>query len=93
MATSTGSVRPMNGADGRGFYGWYIIAACILGICFGFVGVTIYAFSAFVLPLTDEFGWSRGAISFGMTESPASLAPGDGSSAPARLPRVSSEVN
>jgi MFS family permease len=53
---------------GKGiFYGWYIIAACVLGICFGFVGVTIYAFSAFILPLADEFGWSRGAISFGMT--------------------------
>jgi sugar phosphate permease len=67
MATSTGSERPMSGAGRRVFYGWYIIAACVLGICFGFVGVTIYAFSAFVLPLTDEFGWSRGAISFGIT--------------------------
>jgi sugar phosphate permease len=57
----------MSGAGTRIFYGWYIIAACVLGICFGFVGVTIYAFSAFTLPLTDEFGWSRGAISFGMT--------------------------
>jgi MFS family permease len=67
MATLTDSERPVSGADGGIFYGWYIITACVLGICFGFVGVTIYAFSAFVLPLTDEFGWSRGAISFGMT--------------------------
>jgi MFS family permease len=31
------------------------------------VGTAIYAFSAFTLPLADEFGWSRGAISLGMT--------------------------
>jgi MFS family permease len=49
------------------FYGWFIIAVSALGICFGFVGTTVYAFSAFTLPLTEEFGWSRGAISLGMT--------------------------
>ncbi len=49
------------------FYGWYIIAASALGICFGHVGTTIYAFSVFTLPLAHAFGWSRGGISFGMT--------------------------
>ncbi|MDR2215201.1 MAG: MFS transporter [Nevskiaceae bacterium] len=49
------------------FYGWYIIAATAVGICFGYVGTMIYAFSTFVLPLEEELGWSRGAISFGLT--------------------------
>ncbi|MGH8150306.1 MAG: MFS transporter [Steroidobacteraceae bacterium] len=49
------------------FYGWFIIAASALGICFGYIGTAIYAFSAFTLPLTAEFGWSRGAVSLGMT--------------------------
>ncbi|HEX4241421.1 MAG TPA: MFS transporter [Steroidobacteraceae bacterium] len=49
------------------FYGWLIVAASALGICFGFVGTQIYAFSAFILPLSEEFGWKRGAISLGMT--------------------------
>jgi len=57
----------MNVADRKFFYGWFIVAASAVGICFGFVGTTVYAFSAFTLPLTEEFGWGRGAISFGMT--------------------------
>jgi MFS family permease len=51
------------------FYGWYIIAASALGICFGYVGTTVYAFSAFTLPMSEEFGWSRAAISLGITVS------------------------
>lgn len=57
----------MIAADKKFFYGWFIVAASAVGICFGFVGTTVYAFSAFTLPLTEDFGWSRGAISFGMT--------------------------
>jgi predicted MFS family arabinose efflux permease len=57
----------MTTTDNRVFYGWFIIAASALGICFGYVGTTVYAFSAFTLPLSEEFGWSRGAISLGMT--------------------------
>ncbi len=58
---------PASAVEKRIFYGWYIIAASALGICFGHVGITIYAFSVFTLPLAHAFGWSRGAISFGMT--------------------------
>jgi MFS family permease len=54
-------------ANKKIFYGWFVVAASALGICFGFIGTTIYAFSAFTLPLQDEFGWSRGAVSMGMT--------------------------
>lgn len=48
------------------FYGWYIIIASTIGICFGYVGSVVYAFSSFIMPLSEEFGWSRGAISFGL---------------------------
>lgn len=63
------SIRPpvVSGAERNIFYGWFIIGASAVGICFGYIGTTIYAFSAFTLPLTDEFRWSRGAISLGMT--------------------------
>jgi sugar phosphate permease len=54
-------------AGNRPFYGWLVVAASALGICFGFVGTQIYAFSAFILPLSEEFGWNRGAISLAMT--------------------------
>jgi MFS family permease len=57
----------MNTAQSKIFYGWFIVGASALGICFGHIGTTVYAFSAFTLPLAHEFGWSRGAISFGMT--------------------------
>ncbi|HEY6453194.1 MAG TPA: MFS transporter [Steroidobacteraceae bacterium] len=54
-------------AANRPFYGWLIVAVSALGICFGFVGTQIYAFSAFTLPLSEEFGWTRGSIALGMT--------------------------
>ena len=59
----------MRTGNSRIFYGWFIIVAVALGMCFGYVGTIIYAFSSFVLPLTEEFGWSRGAISLGLTMS------------------------
>jgi len=36
-------------------------------MCFGHVGAVIYGFSSFVIPLSNEFGWTRGAISLGLT--------------------------
>lgn len=57
----------MSVAERKVFYGWYVVAASALGICFGQIGSAIYVFSAFTLPLSDEFGWTRGAISLGTT--------------------------
>jgi MFS family permease len=51
-----GSVRP------RIFYGWFVVAAAF-GV--GFVGFgSTYTFSAFVAPLQQQFGASRGSVSF-----------------------------
>ena len=43
------------------YYGWYIVAACFV------VGLAVTgsrsAFGVFVIPLSEEFGWSRSTIS------------------------------
>lgn len=46
----------------RIFYGWWIVVA---GTFAQFLtgGVYLYGFSAFILPLEREFGWSRAALS------------------------------
>ncbi|MQG21286.1 MAG: MFS transporter [SAR202 cluster bacterium] len=46
----------------RIFYGWWIAFAGLL-INFYLAGTFWYGFSAFFQPLTDEFGWTRAAIS------------------------------
>ena len=44
------------------FYGWWIVVAGALGMALS-AGLNFYGFSAFFVPLTDEFGWSRTALS------------------------------
>ncbi len=49
------------------FSGWWIVAATVIGLLFGystFVGIT---FGLFIKPLEEAFGWSRTQISFGLT--------------------------
>lgn len=49
------------------FYGWYIVAATVVGISLGYSVVAVMSFGAFISPLEQEFGWSRGQISLGLT--------------------------
>lgn len=42
--------------------GWRVLAAAALGVTCGVTAVPIYTVGAFVGPLQQEFGWSRGAI-------------------------------
>jgi len=49
------------------FYGWYIVAATIIGVALGYSVVAVMAFGTFIVPLQEAFGWSRGQISFGLT--------------------------
>ncbi len=44
------------------FYGWYIVATCIF-VAFVTNGAR-NSFSIFVLPMSEDFEWSRGTISF-----------------------------
>ena len=49
------------------YFGWWIVAATVIGLLFGygtFVGIT---FGLFIKPLEAEFGWSRTQISLGLT--------------------------
>lgn len=46
----------------RLFFGWYIaLAAYAIHVLNG--GLLFHAFSAYILPLQAEFGWSRAAVS------------------------------
>ena len=50
---------------GRVFYGWWILAAAV--VCMTIAsGVTFWAVGIYVVPLEEEFGWSRWSIQFGV---------------------------
>src|SRR5512134_491009 len=40
------------------FYGWLILAACLLSL--GLTYSVMYSFSVFYVALLEEFGWGRG---------------------------------
>ncbi len=46
---------------GRIFYGWLVVAGCVL-VTFGISGGQ-FSFGVFLKPLTEEFGWGRGELS------------------------------
>ena len=48
------------------FYGYYIVAATFF-CAFIFSGCGFYAFSLFITPLKNEFGWGRGGIMGALT--------------------------
>ena len=48
------------------FYGWYIVAvACLVSMMS--MGVSAYGLGVFIMPMTEELGWSRTDISLGQT--------------------------
>jgi MFS family permease len=63
----------MSQSLGRLFYGWWIVAGSFLMMLVT-VGVGIYAPPVFLVPLQEQFGWSRAAIAAG--SSLASLVSG-----------------
>ncbi len=44
-------------------YGWLLTAVASLAVSVSFGPVIVFTFGVFLLPLTEEFGWSRGEIS------------------------------
>lgn len=48
------------------FYGWWMVIVCCITMAVGPILIT-GTFSIFIKPLAEEFGWSRGAISFGFS--------------------------
>jgi MFS family permease len=53
-------------APTRIFYGWWMVLVCCITMAVGPILIT-GTFSIFIKPLAEEFGWSRGAISFGFS--------------------------
>ena len=47
--------------------GWLILVAATIGVGLGTTGLPFYSFGQFVLPVSHEFGWSRGAMSGGIS--------------------------
>ncbi len=43
--------------------GWRILFASSVGIASGLSGLAFYTFGAFIVPLEEAFGWSRGELS------------------------------
>ncbi|MFC1987495.1 MFS transporter [Chloroflexota bacterium] len=52
----------LNQKHSKVFYGWYIVAACLL-ITLYTTGVVFYGFTAVFEPIAEEFGWSYAQIS------------------------------
>ena len=58
VPTSPGSLLAARGI----YYGWWVVFACA-SVIFFTGGVFFYGFGLLVTPLTEEFGWSRAALS------------------------------
>lgn len=57
----------MTDRPARIFYGWWNVATGFVGMGSSYAMFTIFAFGVFVKPLADEFGWTRGELSFAIT--------------------------
>lgn len=51
----------------RLYYGWWVVAAAVVGMIFGYSTLLGVTFGLFIKPLSAEFGWSRTEISFAVT--------------------------
>src|SRR5437899_10253099 len=60
---------PSDAATGREEFrrGWPTVSACLLGNVIGLHILPPYTVGLFMEPLMDEFGWSRIAVSLGIT--------------------------
>ena len=50
------------GPLGKVFYGWWIVIGGSLVMAVS-AGINFYGFSAFLVPLSQEFGWKRSVLS------------------------------
>ncbi len=54
--------------------GWVIVMTAVMGIAVSFGSLVIFAFSVFIKPLGDQFGWSRTEISLAFTMTALTVA-------------------
>ena len=71
--SATASTKETTAAAGRGrlrlrgiYYGWWVLVGMVVALVLA-EGVTFGAFGAYVIPLEEEFGWSRAQVSFGFS--------------------------
>ena len=50
----------------RIFYGWWVVLACLTSMTIA-GGVCNFAFTVFIKPLAEEFGWTRAQVSGGIS--------------------------
>lgn len=60
--------------DGRIFYGWWVVAASIVGLSTGPAQFAFGSLGLFIIPLGDEFGWDRAQISLALFAFTVALA-------------------
>jgi MFS family permease len=53
------------------FYGWWVVLAAAVGSQLSIAPIVIFTLGVFLKPLSQEFNWSRGEISFAFTLSTA----------------------
>ncbi len=57
---------PETARKARTYYGWWILTASFVGV--GVVnGVSFWSFGLFIEPLEEQFGWTRAAVSLGVS--------------------------
>lgn len=58
----------MNTTHGQTFYrGWWITAVAFLGVALSYATVGVLLFGMLIGSLSEEFGWQRAEVSFGLT--------------------------
>lgn len=62
MADQPSSGTTMHNTSSEFARGWRVLTASTLGVTCGVTAVPIYTIGAFVAPLSQDYGWSRGAI-------------------------------
>ena len=52
---------------------WLALGACAIGLMFSIATVQLYSFGVFMVPISHEFGWTRGQLSTAVTAGQLSL--------------------
>lgn len=56
------------------YYGWYIVAASVIGVALSQAPIVYLSLGVFMIPLQQSFGWDRGKVSLGLSVGALTLA-------------------
>jgi MFS family permease len=65
---------PESNEEAFGYPGWRVTVASGMGVFVSFGSLLVYTFGIFLKPLTEEFGWSRQAVSLAFGVAAMALA-------------------